>query len=260
MPKQLLVVSFLVALASVGPTVACAAHGTPVSYTVALTADGLPSDPLSSATLDVLVGPTAAPDLATQFWAACPHPQASPCAPANLRGGRIDTTHLATRWPELARELEQRSAGAVSGHTEASPGQLAGSFSLQLDADILDPRTQPAALGKRLIVALSWGEWATAQPWLAASWSSVMRPTMPALPPGYEIASETFATLELTRCPLAAAECETEILFQRGYPNDGEAGFDLPASLLAADGGPATSVRLFLELRVSLLPESAYAR
>jgi hypothetical protein len=121
------------------------------------------------------------------------------------------------------------------------------------------PRDAPFTAGRRLILAIPLAVLERATQDLSASWSSTLDPGAIALVPGYEIVSETFATVELMRCSRDHQHCEARTVFEQAYPGDGEGGFYLPNSLMSEDTDFAQSISvvLYVEQRVSIGPSTA---
>jgi hypothetical protein len=223
-----------------------------IHYTTVITLAGFPSEIETTALVERL-GSTAGPGSSIdEFWRSCHHPLISPC-------GRPDAyrhwgaTGLAVAWNKLAQSLVNKDAAGFSGESSGRDARLKGRFTLALDSHSMEG---DAGVGYRMILAVSQGLATAPRAGLSASWSSKLTADDTDLPGGYESAAETFATVQLTRCGRGSKDCETEVLYEQGYPGDGEGGFELPASMLEVPQNRVAAVKVFFEQRLSAGPSA----
>lgn len=223
-----------------------------IHYTTVITLAGFPSEVETTALVERLGSTAGSGSSIEEFWRDCPHPLVSPC-------GRPDAhrhwgaTGLAAAWSKLAQSLVDKAAAGFSGESSGRDAHLKGRFTLALDSHNIE---SDAGVGYRMILAISQGLATAPRAGLSASWSSKLTAGDADLPVGYESAAETFATVQLTRCGRGSKDCETEILYEQGYPGDGEGGFELPASMLEVPRDRVAAVRVFFEQRLSAGPSA----
>ena len=219
----------------------------PIQYTTVIDLAGFPPEVETTALVERL-GNTAGPGSSVEeFWRNCPHPLLSPCEHPDAHR-HWGATGLAAAWSKLAQSLVDKHAAGFSGESTGRDGHLKGRFTLALDSHNIE---RDAGVGYRMILAVSQGLATAPRGGLSASWSSKLTAGDKDLPAGYESAAETFATVQLTRCALGSKDCETEVLYEQGYPGDGEGGFELPASLLKVPRNRVAAVKVFFEQRLS---------